>query len=431
MRQAVIVAGGSGTRLVCNGVLTPKLLLPLDGKRLIDFLIVELELEGFTHALFILGVGSSEIISYLSTLESKIVITYTIEKEKKGTFGALVQSLPLLSEKFIVIYGDLFLSNANLGGIFSHFLESGMNAAVLCKFTDHPLDSDLIELDEKFVIKNIFSYPHQDVNSIPPIAMAGVFYFSKSVITDYFQIDFKDISREFLPKILGELNVRAYFHQGTIRDLGTTQRLSEAHNLVRNLQKPLTYGYGVLLDRDGVINEDYGYVVDIDNVTLTNFAALLFETIQKNRWGFGVVTNQPAVSRGMITEEGAFSLTQSILSMINTSYMDFGDIYVCPHHPDSGFSGEIKSLKKKCFCRKPAPGLLLACLKSLSLRATNVLIIGDSLTDVQAAQAIGAKALHVHHENHFAACKLQDGVKCTPPESVVRSLEAWGKNDSF
>jgi mannose-1-phosphate guanylyltransferase/phosphomannomutase len=431
MRQAVIIAGGSGTRLVNSGVLTPKLLLPVSEKRLVDFLMLELELENFTHALFILGVGSSEITDYLSTLNSNVDISYVIEKEQKGTFGALTQNSSLLAEKFLVIYGDLLVSNTNLGGIFSSFQDSGLNAAVLCKYTDHSFDSDLLEIDEQSLVVKVHPYPHQNLDFIPPISLAGVFFFSKSLVTDCVDMSLVDISKNFLNFILESNEIRAYFHQGVVRDIGTTQRLTDSTSLVQSFGNPITNDNAILLDRDGVINRDYGYVVSLENVTLTSFAPSLLALIKDQQWKFGIVTNQPAISRNLITKSDAVSLTQSILSMVDESYSQFEYIYICPHHPDSGFSEEIKDLKIKCSCRKPAPGLLLDCLNQLKVRANRALLIGDRLSDIEAAVRIGAKALHVHQDERFVACKIQTGVKCTPPDLVVEHVKAWSLSDSF
>lgn len=431
MRQAVIIAGGSGTRLVKNGVLTPKLLLPLGRKRVIDFLMLELELENFTHVLFILGVGSSEIIEYLSTLKANMEVSYVIEEEQRGTFNALTENSSLLAERFLVMYGDLLVANANLGGIFSSFQDSDFNAAVLCKHTDHPFDSDLLEINEQSLVVNVHSYPHQNIDFIPPISLAGVFLFSKSLVTESKGQALVDISKNFLNHIRKVHPIRAYFHQGIVRDVGTIQRLIDTKSLVNSIDISITDDCAILLDRDGVINNDSGYVVSLENLTLTNFASSLFALIKSKEWKFGVVTNQPAVSRNLITQEAAVSLTRSILSLIDESYTRFEYIFICPHYPKSGFSGEIKELKIKCFCRKPAPGLLLDCINQLKTRATNALLIGDSPSDIEAALKIGAKALHVHQDERFVACKLRSGVKCTPPHLVVENVKSWSVSDSF
>lgn len=431
MRQAVIIAGGSGTRLVSSGVLTPKLLLPVGEKRLVDLLVHELEHENFTHALFILGVGSSEIIDYLSTLKSDMEISYVVEKEQKGTFGALIQNSSLLAEKFLVIYGDLLVANTNLGGIFSSFQDSGLNAAVLCKYTDHPFDSDLLEIDEGSLVVRVHPYPHENIDSVSSISLAGAFFFSKSLVIECKGESIFDISKNFLNFVLKDDSIRAYFHQGIVRDVGTVQRLADAKSLVQSFGDPITNDITILLDRDGVINEDYGYVVSSENVKLTSFASSLLALIKDQQWKFGIVTNQPAVSRNLITITNAVSLTQSMLSMIDKSYTHFEYIYICPHHPDSGFSEEIKDLKIKCSCRKPAPGLLLDCVNQLKTRATRALLIGDRLTDIEAAVRIGAKALHVHQDEPFVACKIHRGVKCAPPDMVVDYVKSWSLSDSF
>ena len=62
-------------------------------------------------------------------------------------------------------------------------------------------------------------------------------------------------------------------------------------------------------------------------------------------------------------------------------------LYVCPHHPDSGFPGERPEYKRVCTCRKPAPGLLLQAALDLNIDLTQSALIGDDTRDTQAAEA--------------------------------------------
>ena len=423
MRQAVIVAGGTGSRLRSEGINTPKLLLSIGEKRVLDYLILELEREEFTDVLFILGDGNSEVIESLDRLNTRIRIKFTIEEHRKGTFGALEQAQSMLVDKFVVIFGDLLLINANIGGILNHFINSNFNSAVFCKNTDHPQDSDLISLDEDFIVNRISRYPHVPEVTTSSIALAGVFYFSKKVIVENSGKDVKDISKDLLPLIKDQTPIRGY--------LGTVQRLRHARTLESSSLFSLSESPMLLLDRDGVLNIDKGYVVSIEDVTLTEFAPPLIDLIRKRNWRYGIVTNQPAIARGMISESKAFQLTQDIHDLAAGGSSEFQDIFLCPHHPDSGFAEEVAHLKIKCFCRKPSPGLLLGSLDQLKMRATSTLMIGDNMSDVQAARAIGAQALHIHNGVENMDCTSKSNYKCVSPSQVIEAVDSWGTHDSF
>ena len=66
-------------------------------------------------------------------------------------------------------------------------------------------------------------------------------------------------------------------------------------------------------------------------------------------------------------------------------------IYVCPHHPDQGFSGERPEYKCDCDCRKPKPGLLLQAAKDFNIDLSQSYMIGDSGRDVKAGKNAGVK----------------------------------------
>ena len=113
MRQAVIVAGGLGSRLVSAGIPTPKLLLKIGEKTLLQWIIEELEFESFSEVLFCLGEKSEQIISELTKIKSSIRILTYVEPQRLGTLGELVQANHLLRDNLVVILGVLFTYNIN------------------------------------------------------------------------------------------------------------------------------------------------------------------------------------------------------------------------------------------------------------------------------------------------------------------------------
>lgn len=424
MRQAVVIAGGLGTRLASNGIRTPKILLDIGGRKLIDRIILELENELFDEILFLLGEGADEIVHYLENLQTKIGIKTFIESKRHGTMGALVQGFNLLQQNFVVILGDLFIANVNLGGLFKHFIDSRENLAVLAKYTDHPEDSDLIEIDDKFHIANLHTYPH-DINlRVKPISMAGIYFFRKDQFEANGQHKKGDISKDFLPNKIND-GVRVYIHQGIVRDIGTLERLNNIHpNLIASDIHLKDHKF-ILLDRDGILNVDKRYIKNESDVELTGFARDLMAYISKSSLKFAIVTNQPAISHGVISLDQAYEITRYIVRIATSINIKFEEIYICPHHPDGGYPGEVIELKKDCQCRKPAPGLLLDAIAASATRGTNCLMIGDNVRDIVAALLIGAKAIHLHADNHDGSCFQQVDVICATSENIVEKVSAW------
>ena len=109
-----------------------------------------------------------------------------------------------------------------------------------------------------------------------------------------------------------------------------------------------------------------------------------------------MVTNQPSIAMGNISIEKLDNLNSKIIYYCLDKKLKIDVITFCPHHPHSGFEGEISILKKYCFCRKPNPGLFLeqAFLRNIDL--ANSLMIGDSENDLIAAKNAGCNFKNVN-----------------------------------
>ncbi|MBR5755478.1 MAG: HAD-IIIA family hydrolase, partial [Erysipelotrichaceae bacterium] len=70
-------------------------------------------------------------------------------------------------------------------------------------------------------------------------------------------------------------------------------------------------------------------------------------------------------------------------------------IYFCPHHPDSGFEGEVKELKIDCDCRKPKPGMFFKAAEDLNIDLSESYMIGDGENDMKAGKAAGCRTIRM------------------------------------
>ena len=141
----------------------------------------------------------------------------------------------------------------------------------------------------------------------------------------------------------------------------------------------------VFLDRDGVINQDTGYVSCVDDFHFIDGTIEALQILKKKGYCLVVVTNQSGIARGYFTEEQFMSLTEWMDWSLADRDVDLDGIYYCPHHPTEGEA----PYRQVCDCRKPAPGMLLDAAKELDIDLVNSYMVGDKGADMQAAKAAG------------------------------------------
>jgi D-glycero-D-manno-heptose 1,7-bisphosphate phosphatase len=137
----------------------------------------------------------------------------------------------------------------------------------------------------------------------------------------------------------------------------------------------------VILDRDGVINEDSAHFIK----TLDEWKPLVgsIEAIARlchAGYRVAVATNQSGLTRGLLTPTDLDAMHAALRAMLSELGGRIEMIVFCPHGPDEG-----------CGCRKPMPGMLLEIARRLSVSLVDVPFVGDSLGDIRAARAVGAR----------------------------------------
>jgi D-glycero-D-manno-heptose 1,7-bisphosphate phosphatase len=147
----------------------------------------------------------------------------------------------------------------------------------------------------------------------------------------------------------------------------------------------------VFIDRDGTLIEEAGYLNHLDRLAFFPYTADAVR--QLNRGGFEVVviTNQAGIARGIVTEEFVATAHRHISERLAAGGARVDAYYHCPHHPD----GIVDSLRRKCDCRKPMPGLIRRAAADRGLDLTRSFTIGDRWHDLQAGRAAGTRTLLV------------------------------------
>ncbi|MEH6648808.1 MAG: D-glycero-beta-D-manno-heptose 1,7-bisphosphate 7-phosphatase [Motiliproteus sp.] len=141
----------------------------------------------------------------------------------------------------------------------------------------------------------------------------------------------------------------------------------------------------IILDRDGVINQDSDqYVKSADEWIAIPGSAEAIARLCNNGFKVVVATNQSGLSRGYFELTDLQAMHDKMNSLIAAAGGCLDGIFFCPHGPDD-----------QCDCRKPLPGLIDQIEAELNCSAKDAIMIGDSLRDLQAGQARGCRALLV------------------------------------
>jgi D-glycero-D-manno-heptose 1,7-bisphosphate phosphatase len=145
----------------------------------------------------------------------------------------------------------------------------------------------------------------------------------------------------------------------------------------------------LLLDRDGTLNVDRGWVHRPEDFTWTVGARETIKWANQRDMLVLIVTNQSGIARGYFSEEQFRVFTAWIDAQLASVGARIDATYFCPHHPTEGTGRYAVS----CLCRKPAPGLIQQAVSEWQLDRARCLMIGDSETDMQAAAAAGIRGM--------------------------------------
>ncbi len=140
----------------------------------------------------------------------------------------------------------------------------------------------------------------------------------------------------------------------------------------------------LLLDRDGVINEDLGYLKSASEWRALPGSLEAIARLSQNGWFVTLVSNQSALGRKTLSLDNLAEIQGKLQAESAATGAAIAGLSFCPHLPDAG-----------CECRKPAPGMLLNIAKRLDVDLAEVPFIGDKLSDVLAAKAAGARPMMV------------------------------------
>lgn len=224
MTKAVLLCAGIGSRL---GPLTrncPKVMIPLNGKPLLQYHLEWLKTYGITELFVNLHYLPNVITDFLGEGEKfGVRIRYFREEILLGTAGALNAMRDALTETFLVHYGDVY-SEVNIDALYAVHRDKNAAATMVVQPTDRPQDSDIVELDSYNRVtalhKNPGNFRYGNYGS------AALYVLEPSILKHIQAGDQEqDFVRDVFPKAISSgQSVVGYVAEGYMQDIGTMQR---------------------------------------------------------------------------------------------------------------------------------------------------------------------------------------------------------------
>jgi len=399
--HTVIVAGGKGTRLAQQFGQMPKALVPIGGKPLLQHQLELVARSGVTQVTILAGHQGDQISRFVGEDGRYGVETQVfVEDEPLGNAGALVRVLDLLPEQFFVLYGDV-MAAVDLQRMARHHLDFGADFTSLAHPNDHPWDSDLLEADFEGRVTAIHAYPHPADRYFGNLVNAALYVVRREALRPWERAErHVDFTKDIMPGLIASgRRVMAYRSSEYVKDMGTPERLLKVEADWRagkiNLAEPRRRAPAVFFDRDGTLNVEKGFLRHADALELTPGAGEALVALRKAGFRLVVLTNQPVIARGEASESDVRNIHRRLEWELGKAGAYLDAIYMCPHHPDSGFAGERPELKMLCDCRKPATGLFERARLDLNIDPSASWMIGDQTRDIEMAKRAGLRSVLV------------------------------------
>lgn len=401
------MAGGRGTRIAELFPDVPKPLIPVDGMPILEREIRSLASQGFKDMILTVGYLADKIISYFGDgSQLGVKIEYFVEEIPLGNAGALFQLRDKIGkEPFLLLNADAAF-DVDFNRMLDYHKKHGGLVTLFTHPNSHPFDSGLVIAAQDGKVEKWLSKEDERPQWYNNRVNAGLHVINPGVLEQSLKnLDIDpmtgfpkgkvDLDRQILKPLCGTGMMFCYDSPEYVKDMGTPERFHQveadfkngvvqAKNL-RNQQK------AIFLDRDGTINKYVGFLRNIDDFELIDGVSEAIKQIDQSGFLAIVVTNQPVIARGEVSWDELHEIHKKMETLLGKDGAYIDGLYICPHHPDKGFAGELPEYKFDCDCRKPKPGMLLQTAKDFNIDLSQSYMIGDSERDVEAGKNAGCK----------------------------------------
>jgi D-glycero-D-manno-heptose 1,7-bisphosphate phosphatase len=374
--QAVILAGGRGTRMrpITND--RPKPMVPVLGRPFLEYQIEQLRDEGFERVLLLLGYLPDVVMDHFGDGRRwGIKIEYAVTEPDDLTTRRVAHARDLIDPCFLLLYCDNYWP-MKMSRLWQRFRQVGKPALITVYSNKDSYSRGCVRVSEDGDVE-IFDR----TRAAPRLQGVEISY---AILTDLaldFLPEHQMLLEEAIYTPLAEQGrLAAYVSDHRYYSVGSLNRLPDTEEFMR--RKPT-----ILLDRDGVLNRKKPKAQYVQSWEQWEWLPGALEALRLlNEAGFRVivVTNQAGIGLGVMTEEDLRDIHEKMTEDVSRNGGRIDAIYYCPHDWNAN-----------CGCRKPRPGMLFNAQKDFHLDLTKVTFVGDDERDAIAADAACCPFEHV------------------------------------
>lgn len=384
--QVVILAGGLGTRLGRLTLKTPKPLIKINKKPFLDYVLENFSRYNFKEILILTYYKHNYFFKrYNNKRINNSLIKCFKEKTPLGTGGSLIYQKKYLKDFFLLCNGDTYF-DINL----LDFQSKNENFAIKLALVKND-QCNLSRYSYVRTKKNIVTYFG---NKKKGLINSGYYlinkkkFFASIRCTNNFNYS---LEQDFLREIIRKKLARYKIFDSDFLDIGVPEDLKRASKYLDfKVTKP-----AVFLDRDGVVNEDLGYVGNKKDFLWKKDIFKFIKYFNNQGFYVFVITNQSGIGRGYYSEKDFNNLARWINFKLKKKSAHIDDFFYSPYYKES----KVLKYRKGINLRKPNIGMYKQCIKKWSLQKKRIYFIGDQDSDRVFAKKCNMKFFNIKDYN--------------------------------
>ena len=372
-REAIVLAGGFGTRLahVVPDVCKP--MAPVARRPFLRFIMDQLAAAGFDRAVVADGYRREQIEDFFGSAYRGMAIEYSPEETPLFTGGAVKRALGRCQSDWVfVLNGDTWL-DVDFAAMEAAAADAPNSvSAVIAVKRMHDFERyGTVDVDAGGALTAF----HEKRPCEEGLINAGVYLLRRDAL-DGMPEKFS-LESDYFERVVGYGSLCAVECAGGFIDIG----VPEDYELAQTMLAPLAKSWKLaMFDRDGTINVDTGHLHEPEKLELIPSTVDIMRGYTDDPdYKVVVVTNQAGIAKGLYTEADMRHLHRYMEDELDRLGVHVDAWYFCPHHPD--YTGP-------CDCRKPAPGMLLAAMRDFDALPGRCIMYGDTQSDEFAASSI-------------------------------------------
>lgn len=377
--EAIILAGGLGTRLREAVPDLPKCMAPVAGRPFISYVIDTLRMQGVHHFVFSLGYKAEVIEAYLKEHYPTLDYSVALEEEPLGTGGAIRLALESTRTNDVLVVNGDTLFKVDVQELASFYRAKEAECLLALK-PMHQFDRyGVVELDADGRITSFKEkqfYPEGLING-------GIYLLNKEQFFSYSFPDKFSFEKDYLERYFGNGRLYGMPQEGYFIDIGIPSDYNKAQEDLRQGildLKEVDKSWALFLDRDGVINNERlnHYVLHWEQFIFSEGVLEAFKTLSDRFGRIFIVSNQRGVGKGLMTEQALTEIHTEMQKEVEEVGGHIDKIYYCT------------AVHDKHSHRKPNPGMAFQAVKDFpEIDVNKGIMVGNKPSDMRFGRAAG------------------------------------------